>query len=299
MQDTSKIFILVANVQALTDYYDQPDLIKRNIYQVIEDYLAVGLDPKKCTIFVQSEIKALFEMTIYFLNLVTLARAQQNPTVKDEIKMRGFKKSISCGFLCYPISQAADILAFSPDYVPVGKDQLPMIEQTNEIADKFNSIYNSSVLKRCEAVVGFDGSLVGIDGKQKASKSLKNAIFLNDSDEIMKAKVDSMYTDPLHIKISDSGNVENNVVFKYLDAFYSNKEHLMELKEHYKRGGLGDTVIKSVLFEALREFLGPIRERRSKVTTQLIKECLAYGNCAASSVADETLHKMRFVLGLD
>lgn len=293
MQDEYKTYIMVANVQALTDYYSQPELIREKVSQVVEDYLAVGIDPNKCTVFLQSEIKALFEMTMYYLNLVSLARARQNPTVKDEIKQKGFKESIPCGFLCYPISQAADITAFLADYVPVGKDQLPMIEQTNEIVDKFNFTYQCNAIKRCEAVLSENSRLVGIDGKNKASKSLNNAIFLNDTDQQVKEKVFSMYTDPNHIKVSDPGRVENNVVFKYLDVFYEDVSHTEELKSHYARGGLGDVELKKLLFEVIIKFLGPIRERRSKIIKKDIADVLNSGNKQASLVANTTLQSIR------
>ncbi len=298
MQHDFNTFIMVANVQALTDYYDRPELIKSQIFQVVEDYLAVGIDPDKSTIFVQSSVKPLFEMTVYFLNLVSLARAQQNPTIKDEIKQRGFKESIPCGFLCYPISQAADITAFLADLVPVGKDQLPMIEQTNEIVDKFNSLYRCDVLKRCEAVLSSNSRLIGIDGKNKASKSLKNAIFLNDNDQDLKDKIFSMYTDPAHIKVSDPGNVSENVVFKYLDAFYHDVSHLNDLKAHYSKGGLGDVYLKNLLFDVLKTFLEPIRERRSRINQTDIIEIISEGNKKASLIANNTLQKMQQVMCL-
>lgn len=298
MQDEFQTYIMIANVQALTDYYSNPSLIKEKIYQVVEDYLAVGIDPEKSNIFVQSEIKALFEMTTYFMNLVSVARAQQNPTIKDEIKQRGFNESIPCGFLCYPISQAADITAFLADFVPVGKDQLPMIEQTNEIVDKFNNLYGCNVLKRCQAVLSENSRLVGVDGKNKASKSLNNAIFLNETDEELKNKVFAMYTDPKHIRISDPGNVSENVVFKYLEMFYKDKDHLSELKSNYEKGGLGDVYLKNLLFDSLKSFLTPIRERRSKITRDHVVNVIEAGNKKAVDVANITLDKIREVMFL-
>lgn len=291
-----EIYIMIANIQALTDYYDNPSKIHDNIYNVLEDYLAVGLDPNNSTLFLQSSVQALFEMTVYFMNFVTLSRVQRNPTVKTELKQKSFKNNITCGFLCYPISQAADILAFQTDIVPVGKDQEPMIEQANEVADQFNSIYGCSVFRNCQVLLGETSKLVGIDGKAKASKSLNNAIFLTDSNEVIKEKVYSMYTDPNHIRVQDPGNVENNVVFQYLDAFYEDFEHLADLKEHYRKGGLGDVAIKALLYDVLLKFFEPIRERRGKINEKDLKEILHKGNDAANAKAFQTMKAMREVM---
>lgn len=299
LQDNNKTYIMIANVQALTDYYDNPRKIHENILNVMEDYISVGLDPAKSIIFLQSEIKSLFEMTVYFMNLVTVSRAQRNPTVKGELEQKSFKNHISCGFLCYPISQAADILAFKTDIVPVGKDQEPMIEQTNEIVDQFNKIYNSNVLKRCKTLLGTTPKLLGIDGQCKASKSLNNAIFLNDSDEAIKNKVFAMYTDPNHIRVQDPGKIEGNVVFHYLDAFYDKKEHLEELKTEYQKGGLGDVTLKNILYNILLEFLEPIRQRRLKINEKDLIEILAEGSKKANLIANNTLGNMQEVMFLN
>lgn len=253
-----KIFIMIADAQALTDNFDNPKKVRDNVIEVVLDYLSCGIDPTKSTIFIQSTVSELTELTFYYTNLVTLSRLQRNPTVKNELKLRGFEKSIPVGFLNYPISQAADITAFNATCVPVGEDQLPMIEQTKEIVKSFNNIYGK-VLVDPEAVIPkneFEQRLPGTDGLSKMSKSLGNCIYLSDDEETIKKKVMSMYTDPNHIKIEDPGKIEGNIVFTYLDVFCQDEdfakylpeyENLDELKNHYRKGGLGDVTIKKFL----------------------------------------------------
>ena len=271
--DYDEIYIMIADAQALTDNAEHPEKVRQNIIQVALDYLACGIDPEKSTIFIQSMVPELTELTFYYMNLVTVARVQRNPTVKSEIKMRNFEASIPVGFFCYPISQAADITAFRATTVPVGEDQMPMIEQCKEIVHKFNSVYGETltdpqiVLPSNKACL----RLPGIDGKAKMSKSLGNCIYLSDEADVVKKKVMSMFTDPNHLRVQDPGKVEGNPVFIYLDAFCKDEyfaeflpdyQNLDELKEHYQRGGLGDVKVKKFLNKVLEAELGPIRERR-------------------------------------
>lgn len=307
-----KMYVMIADAQALTDNAGNVQKVKDNILNVALDYLACGLDPKKCTIFIQSEVPALTEMTFYFLNLVTLARLKRNPTVKTEIKLRGFEESVPVGFLTYPVSQTADIVAFNTTIVPVGEDQNPMIEQAREIVRSFNTTY-SEVLVMPKAVVPKNKNqarLVGTDGKNKMSKSLGNCIFLSDEPEIIKQKIMSMYTDPDHIHVSDPGKVEGNTVFEYLDAFVKEDsfekylpdyKNLDELKAHYIRGGLGDVKIKLFLNNILQELLKPIRERRKELEKdpQAVYEILFKGSDEANEVANATLEKMKSAMGID
>lgn len=307
-----KMYVMIADAQALTDNAGNVQKVKDNILNVALDYLACGLDPKKCTIFIQSEVPALTEMTFYFLNLVTLARLKRNPTVKTEIKLRGFEESVPVGFLTYPVSQTADIVAFNTTIVPVGEDQNPMIEQAREIVRSFNTTY-SEVLVMPKAVVPKNKNqarLVGTDGKNKMSKSLGNCIFLSDEPEIIKQKIMSMYTDPDHIHVSDPGKVEGNTVFEYLDAFVKEDsfekylpdyKNLDELKAHYIRGGLGDVKIKLFLNNILQELLKPIRERRKELEKDLqaVYEILFKGSDEANEVANATLEKMKSAMGID
>lgn len=307
-----KMYVMIADAQALTDNAGNVQKVKDNILNVALDYLACGLDPKKCTIFIQSEVPALTEMTFYFLNLVTLARLKRNPTVKTEIKLRGFEESVPVGFLTYPVSQTADIVAFNTTIVPVGEDQNPMIEQAREIVRSFNTTY-SEVLVMPKAVVPKNKNqarLVGTDGKNKMSKSLGNCIFLSDEPEIIKQKIMSMYTDPDHIHVSDPGKVEGNTVFEYLDAFVKDDsfekylpeyKNLDELKAHYTRGGLGDVKIKLFLNNILQELLKPIRERRKELEKdpQAVYEILFKGSDEANKVANATLEKMKSAMGID
>ncbi|MDU4660964.1 MAG: tryptophan--tRNA ligase, partial [Clostridium butyricum] len=259
-------FIMIADQQALTDNARDPEKIRRSLTEVALDYLAVGLDPARSTIFVQSQLPELHELTMHYLNLVTLSRLERNPTVKSEIKQKNYENSIPAGFLIYPVSQAADITAFKATTVPVGEDQLPMIEQTREIVRSFNSLYGE-VLVEPEAVIPKNdtcGRLPGTDGKAKMSKSIGNCIYLSDDADTVKKKVMSMYTDPNHIRVEDPGQIEGNTVFTYLDVFAPNKEEVEEMKAHYKRGGLGDMKVKKYLNEVMQAELEPIRKRREE-----------------------------------
>ncbi len=298
LQHEYEQYVMIADVQALTDNFEDPTKITENVFEVAKDYLSIGIDPEITTILIQSQIPEIAELTIYYLNLVTLGRLERNPTVKAEIQQKGYDDSIPAGFFCYPVSQAADITIFQAEVVPVGDDQVPMIEQTNEIVRRFNRIYNSEVLKECKAVLSKSSRLVGIDGKAKASKSLGNAIFLSDSAEEIKRKVFQMYTDPDHIKVSDPGKIEGNVVFAYLDAFHPNVEEVNELKAHYQRGGLGDTTIKNVLNNTLQELLSPIRERRMHYTNDEIRSVLENGTARARNVAEATIEQVRKAIGV-
>lgn len=301
-----KIFIMIADAQALTDNFDNPEKIRQNIIEVALDYLSAGLNPAKSNLFIQSQISELTELTFFYSNLVTVSRLQRNPTVKSEIQMRNFETSIPVGFFTYPISQAADITAFKATTVPVGEDQLPMIEQTREIVRKFNSIYDE-VLVEPEVLLPENEAccrLPGIDGKQKMSKSLGNCIYLADTEEDVKKKVMSMYTDPTHIRREDPGHLEGNCVFTYLDAF-SKPEHfeeylpdyasLQELKDHYTRGGLGDVVVKKFLNNVLQEELAPIRARRAEYEKDIpaVYEILRQGTEVARETAAQTLSEVK------
>lgn len=299
LQDSFNCFIMIADVQALSDNFDNPSKILANIKEVCKDYLAVGLDPEKCTILVQSQIPELCELTVYYLNLVTLSRLERNPTVKAELQTKSFADSIPVGFLCYPVSQTADITAFKATMIPVGEDQLPMIELSNEIVRRFNRTYNSEILKESKAILSKVQRLVGIDGKAKASKSLNNAIFLSDPEDVLKTKIFQMFTDPNHIKVSDPGKVEGNVVFTYLDAFFDNKDELESLKKQYQKGGLGDTTIKALLNETLQKMLKPIREKRESLKDDYIQEILVEGTRKARDVAKETLYEVKSAIGLN
>ena len=301
-----KIFIMIADAQALTDNADNPEKVRQNVIEVALDYLACGLDPAKSTLLIQSQIPQLCELSFYYMNLVTVSRLQRNPTVKAEIQMRNFEASIPVGFFCYPISQAADITAFKATTVPVGEDQMPMLEQTKEIVHKFNSVYGVTLvdpkilLPEEEACL----RLPGTDGKAKMSKSLGNCIYLSEEPDEIKKKVMSMYTDPDHIRVQDPGKIEGNTVFTYLDAFYR-PEHferylpdyanLEELKAHYQRGGLGDVKVKRFLNEVLQETLEPIRTRRKEFQKDIpyVYEVLKKGSEAAREVAEQTLQEVR------
>lgn len=301
-----RIFIMIADAQALTDNFDNPEKVRQNIIEVALDYLSVGLDPSKSNLLIQSQISELTELTFFYANLVTVSRLQRNPTVKSEIQMRNFETSIPVGFFTYPISQAADITAFKATVVPVGEDQLPMIEQTREIVRKFNSIYDE-VLVEPEVLLPDNEAcmrLPGTDGKQKMSKSLGNCIYLADSEEDVRKKVMSMYTDPEHLQVSDPGHLEGNAVFTYLDAFSSDAHfaeylpeyhNLDELKEHYQRGGLGDVKIKKFLNSVLQEELAPIRARRAAFEKDIpaVYEILREGSDAAREVAAQTLAEVK------
>ena len=301
-----KVYIMIADAQALTDNAEQPEKVRKNIIEVALDYLACGLDPAKSTLFIQSMVPQLTELTFYYMNLVTVSRLQRNPTVKNEIKMRNFEASIPTGFFCYPISQAADITAFRATVVPVGEDQLPMLEQCKEIVHKFNSVYGETLVDPDIMLPQNDACLrlPGIDGKAKMSKSLGNCIYLSDEPEDIKKKVMSMYTDPDHVRVEDPGKIEGNTVFTYLDAF-STEEHfakflpdyanLDELKAHYKRGGLGDVKVKKFLNNVLQDVLEPIRERRHYWEQRIpeVYEILRAGSKEAEAAAAATLHDVR------
>ena len=301
-----EVYIMIADAQALTDNAEHPEKVRKNIIEVALDYLACGLDPAKSTLFIQSMVPQLTELTFYYMNLVTVSRLQRNPTVKNEIKMRNFEASIPTGFFCYPISQAADITAFRATVVPVGEDQLPMLEQCKEIVHKFNSVYGETLVDPDIMLPQNDACLrlPGIDGKAKMSKSLGNCIYLSDEPEDIKKKVMSMYTDPDHVRVEDPGKIEGNTVFTYLDAF-STEDHfakflpdyanLDELKAHYQRGGLGDVKVKKFLNNVLQDVLEPIRERRHYWEQRIpeVYEILRAGSKEAEAAAAATLHDVR------
>lgn len=301
-----RIFVMIADAQALTDNADNPEKVRQNVIEVALDYLSAGLDPEKTTIFIQSQVPELAELAFYYMNLVTVSRVQRNPTVKTEIKMRNFEQSIPVGFFCYPVSQASDITAFKATTVPVGEDQAPMIELTREIVARFNHIYGPTLVEP-EIMLPDNAAcmrLPGTDGKAKMSKSLGNCIYLSDTAKEVKKKVNSMYTDPLHLNIEDPGHLEGNTPFIYLDAF-SRPEHferylpeyksLDELKEHYTRGGLGDGTVKKFLNNILNEMLEPLRERRAMYEQNIpeVYEILRRGSEEARRVAGQTLDEVR------
>lgn len=307
-----EMYIMIADAQALTDNADNPEKIRENIIEVALDYLSVGLDPKKVTIFIQSQVSALTELTFFYSNLVTVSRLQRNPTVKNEIKLRKFEANIPVGFFAYPISQAADITAFKANIVPVGEDQLPMIEQTREIVRSFNRIYDNilveptAVLPKSEAAL----RLPGIDGNAKMSKSLGNGIYLADSKEEVKRKIMSMYTDPNHIHVEDPGNTKNNPVFTYLEAFATDSDfekfmpqykNLEELKAHYEKGGLGDMVVKKFLLSVIENILEPIRDKRAYYESRIdeVYRILKEGSEKAISVANETLNEVKNAMAIN
>ena len=307
-----KIYIMIADAQALTDNADNPEKVRQNILEVALDYLSCGLDPEKSTIFIQSQIPELCELSFYYMNLVTVSRLQRNPTVKSEIQMRNFEASIPVGFFTYPISQAADITAFKATTVPVGEDQMPMIEQTQEIVHKFNTVYGEALVQPKIMLPENDSCrrLPGIDGKAKMSKSLGNCIYLSDEPQDIKKKVMSMFTDPNHLRVEDPGQVEGNPVFIYLDAFckpeyfeefWPEYNNLDELKAHYQRGGLGDVKVKKFLNKVLQAELEPIRERRKMWEAKLpeVAEILQQGTKAARAKAQETMKDVRHAMRID
>ena len=301
-----KVFIMIADAQALTDNADNPEKVRQNVIEVALDYMACGLDPAKSTLFIQSQIAELCELSFYYMNLVTVSRLQRTPTVKSEIQMRNFETSIPVGFFTYPISQAADITAFKATTVPVGEDQSPMIEQTREIVHKFNSVYGETLVEPKILLPDNEACLrlPGIDGKAKMSKSLGNCIYLAEDPKDIKKKVMSMFTDPNHIRIEDPGSLEGNTVFTYLDAFCNDQhfeeylpdyKNLDELKEHYQRGGLGDVKVKKFLNNVLQEELEPIRKRREELQKDIpyVYEVLKKGSEVARETAAQTLHEVR------
>lgn len=307
-----KIYIMIADAQALTDNAEHPERVRQNIMKVALDYLAVGIDPEKANIFIQSMVPQLTELTFYYMNLVTVSRVQRNPTVKAEIQMRNFEASIPVGFFCYPISQAADITAFNATAVPVGEDQEPMLEQCREIVHKFNTVYGET-LTMPQIVLPSNNAcmrLPGTDGKAKMSKSLGNCIYLADPEEVVREKIMSMYTDPNHIRVQDPGKLEGNTVFTYLDAFCQ-PEHfaeflpdyqsLDELKAHYQRGGLGDVKVKKFLNNVMQSLLSPMRERRAQWESRLpeVYEILKKGSEIAAETAQGTLDRVRHAMKID
>ena len=299
--ENNQMNIMIADVQALTDNAKNPEKVSKNVLEVALDYLAVGLDPKRSTLFIQSQIPQLAELMMYYMNLVTVARVKRNPTVKSEIEQKKFGESVPTGFFVYPISQAADITAFKANLVPVGEDQKPMLEQTQEIVHTFNSTYGE-VLVEPKAVLPEKGMgrLPGIDGNGKMSKSLNNGIYLADDADTIKKKVRSMYTDPNHIHVEDPGQVEGNMVFTYLDVFGKDKAYIEELKEHYRRGGLGDVKIKRYLIDVLEAELAPIRARRLEFAKdpQAVMEMLRQGSLQAEKVAAATLDDVKKAMGI-
>ena len=307
-----EIYIMIADAQALTDNAEHPERVRQNIMKVALDYLAVGIDPEKANIFIQSMVPQLTELTFYYMNLVTVSRVQRNPTVKAEIQMRNFEASIPVGFFCYPISQAADITAFNATAVPVGEDQEPMLEQCREIVHKFNTVYGET-LTMPQIVLPSNNAcmrLPGTDGKAKMSKSLGNCIYLADPEEVVREKIMSMYTDPDHIRVQDPGKLEGNTVFTYLDAFCQ-PEHfaeflpdyqsLDELKAHYQRGGLGDVKVKKFLNNVMQSLLSPMRERRAQWESRLpeVYEILKKGSEIAAETAQGTLDRVRHAMKID
>lgn len=312
-----KAFYMIADVQALTDNADNPEKVRNNVLEVALDNLAAGMDPTKTTMFIQSEVPEIAELTIFFLNLITVAKLEQNPTIKTEMKEKGFVmngedttadptdktvkiRNVPVGFLCYPVSQAADILAFRANKVPVGNDQLPVLEAANDIGSKFNAFYGD-VFDRIEALTSNAGRLVGLDGGAKMSKSLGNAIYLSDSKEEIEKKVMAMYTDPSHIRVEDPGKVEGNVVFAYLDIFDADKVAVAELKARYQKGGLGDVTIKRRLIDVLESVIAPIREKREDLAKnpEAVMELLKNGTEKARKTAAETLAEVRRSMKID
>lgn len=310
--DYEKMYVMIADSQALTDNFLNPEKIRDSVKEIALDYLSCGIDPNKVTIFIQSMIPELTEYTFYFLNLVTLSRLERNPTVKSELQTKNFNNTIPAGFLCYPVSQSADITLFKATDIPVGDDQLPMIEQCNEIVKKFNSIYGDTLVE-CRAVLPDDKSsyrLPGIDGKNKMSKSLGNCIYLSDDSKTVYEKVMKMYTDPNHVNISDPGKIEGNVVFTYLDVFSNDDDfvkylpeykNLDELKKCYQKGGVGDVKIKKFLYQILEDLLNPIRERRKELENNIdyVYDVLKNGTKDARKVAKDNLKTFKCAMKID
>lgn len=300
LQHTHEQFLLLADLQALTDNAHDPEKVRRNVLEVAYDYLAVGIDPQVTTLCVQSALPALAELTVLYLNFVTVARLERNPTIKTEIQLRGFGRDIPAGFLCYPVSQAADITAFRATCVPVGEDQAPLIEQTNEIVRRLNRQVGYDLLPEAEAMISKVGRLPGVDGKAKMSKSLGNAIALSASSDDIRQAVRQMYTDPDHLRAADPGKVEGNVVFTYLDAFCEDVSLVEDLKQRYRQGGLGDMVVKRQLEDVLQALIAPIRERRSVYASdpEEVLRLLRAGTQRAAERTQATLDQVRCALGL-
>ncbi|MBP6869515.1 tryptophan--tRNA ligase [Candidatus Babeliales bacterium] len=301
LQDQYTQYVMIADIQALTDNADNPQKVRENVIEVMLDYLAVGIDPKKTTFFIQSMIPEIAELTVLYLNLVTVSRLQRNPTVKHEMQQKSYGESVPAGFLMYPVSQAADITFVKATLIPVGEDQLPMIEQTNEIVRSFNRMYGREIFPEVKALTSQVGRLPGIDGKAKMGKSLGNAIFLSDDAETLKKKVMSMYTDPNHLRVDDPGQVEGNMVFEYLDVFDKNKEKVSELKQQYRHGGLGDVKLKMYLFDVLNEMLTPIRTKRAQLAEnkEAVLKILLQGTKKVAKVAAQSMKEVRQVMHLD
>ena len=301
LQEEYRQFVMIADTQALTDNAENPQKVRENILEVALDYLAVGIDPHKTTIFIQSLVPAIPELTMYLLNLVTWNRLKHNPTIKLEIQQKGYGEEIPAGFMVYPVNQAADITVFKANLVPVGEDQLPIMEQTIELVRKFNRIYKTDTLVEPKALISPIARLPGTDGKLKMSKSLNNAINLSDSEGDVVKKVKSMYTDPTHLRVEDPGKVEGNPVFTYLDAFATDKEKVAELKAHYQRGGLGDSIVKKYLLEVLLALLDPIRKRREEWAKepQEVMNILRKGTDVARQAADATMQEVRKTMKID
>lgn len=298
LQDKYDQFIMIADVQALTDNFENPEKVRANILEVAMDYLAVGINPKKTTILIQSMIPEIAELTVFFMNLVTVAKLERNPTVKDEIKQKSFGRQVPVGFFVYPISQAADILSVKADLVPVGADQLPMIEQTNEVGQRFNRLYKP-VFKKVSALVGEYPRLVGTDGKNKMSKSLDNCIYLSDSKKEIERRVMQMYTDPGHVRVNDPGRVKGNTVFTYLDAFDPNKKQVAALKKQYQKGGLGDVVLKKRLIDVLENLVSPMREKRKRLDKKVVSKILLQGTKKARERAIQTMKEVKRAMKID
>jgi tryptophanyl-tRNA synthetase len=301
LQEKYDQYILLADMQALTDNYDNPQKVRNNILQVALDYLAVGIDPNKSTIFIQSMIPQIAELAIIYLNLVSVNRLKRNPTVKTEIKQKGFGESVPAGFLIYPVHQAADITIVKGNLIPVGEDQLPMVEQTNEIVRTFNRLYNTNTLVEAEIMLSKTARLPGIDGKEKMGKSLGNAIYLSDAADIVAQKVMLMYTDPNHVRVSDPGTVKGNMVFTYLDAFDPDKERVEEMKANYERGGLGDVTIKKYLITVLNTLLEPMRNRRAEYAKNPdhVMQLLLQGTEKVRTIAANTMKEVHHAMGID
>ncbi len=300
LQEKHSQIILIADTQALTDNANNPTKVSSNINEVLLDYLAVGISPRVNTIVLQSHVPELFEITSYFANLVTLSRLERNPTVKDEIRQKGFERSIPVGFLTYPISQAADILAFKTSHVPVGDDQIPMIEMSNEIADSFNRAYKTAVFRRCVPILSTCPRLPGLDGKAKMSKSLGNAIYLADTNDEIVKKVNRMFTDPRHVRVEDPGHLDGNVVFSYLDFFDPDREGLDSLKADYTKGGVADGLVKKRLASILVDIIEPIRSRRVILEKEAgyLEAVLKDGTDRARAIATKTVEELRSAIGI-
>jgi len=300
LQDEYESFIEVADIQALTDNFDNPQMVRDNVTEVVMDYLAVGLDPEKVTVFIQSLVPQIAELTVLFSNLVTVARLERNPTVKDELRDKGMEENVTFGFLGYPVSQAADIMFVNADLVPVGDDQAPMVELTRDIVSRFNNIYGPT-FNMPEIMIGKVARLPGTDGKAKMSKSMGNAIFLKDDAKTVERKVMSMYTDPTRLRATDPGHVEGNPVFTFHDAFNPNKEEVEEMKRLYRAGGIGDVAVKRSLVTALNDFLDPIRERRAPYESkpEYLREVMMEGTRKARQAGEETMRRVRQAMKID